>query len=626
MPIVEMPNGDRVEFPDDMPKEQIRSMIAKKFPDAVPQASKQAEGKKEPYTGTILPISRDADGNFSFAIPTLVSGMLDSGVAAVTAPGRAMSGDLPVTDAAGRTSPQAIAEAANIATWVSPASPAAGTGAAIARNAGQGIADDAARALNSERTQLLQSANRIGVTMPVAAASDKASVQQAGKIVSNIPLVGQPMRKAAQNAIGQMDDAATRIQQDLGSGSAQVAGNAAKENIAQYAKETLGGAVKSKYDAVDKLVTQNVTSPLKETTKVASDILLKRQNAQIPGDSRAVNLIKQAIQQPGGLNYKGVKDLRTFVGEMLENPSLIPSDVSQAELKQIYAGLSDDLKSAVKASGGDEALKVFNDANSYAASVAAERETLNKVLGTKSDEAIFDQIKSMAGSTSRADLATLYKVKKAVSPDTWNEIASATIARIGRDAEGSFSPDRFLTGYNKLSADGKVALFGGKDGAAQSIDDLARVSSRFKQLNQYANPSGTGQTVFGGALGAGLFIDPVTAIEVAVPGYVAARVLARPATAKVAADYAKAYEIAAAAPTEKSIAYLSKKAQELALVAANDMGNPAFAEGLAGKLMLQKKAAANEQNGAGVGPQEGQQPPMNEDQRFNEAYRQGNAA
>jgi hypothetical protein len=31
---IKMPNGDMVEFPDDMPKDQIQSMIQKKFPDA----------------------------------------------------------------------------------------------------------------------------------------------------------------------------------------------------------------------------------------------------------------------------------------------------------------------------------------------------------------------------------------------------------------------------------------------------------------------------------------------------------------------------------------------------------------------------------------------------------------
>lgn len=37
MPIVAMPDGTQVSFPDDMPADQIRGMIAQKFPDAVPK-------------------------------------------------------------------------------------------------------------------------------------------------------------------------------------------------------------------------------------------------------------------------------------------------------------------------------------------------------------------------------------------------------------------------------------------------------------------------------------------------------------------------------------------------------------------------------------------------------------
>lgn len=39
MPIVQMPDGVNVEFPDDMPREQIRDMIASKFPDFAAQQS-----------------------------------------------------------------------------------------------------------------------------------------------------------------------------------------------------------------------------------------------------------------------------------------------------------------------------------------------------------------------------------------------------------------------------------------------------------------------------------------------------------------------------------------------------------------------------------------------------------
>ena len=43
MTIVAMPNGDQVQFPDDMPKEQIRSLILSKFPDAAKQAAAPAD-------------------------------------------------------------------------------------------------------------------------------------------------------------------------------------------------------------------------------------------------------------------------------------------------------------------------------------------------------------------------------------------------------------------------------------------------------------------------------------------------------------------------------------------------------------------------------------------------------
>ena len=35
MPIIAMPDGANVEFPDDMPPEKIKALIASKFPDAV---------------------------------------------------------------------------------------------------------------------------------------------------------------------------------------------------------------------------------------------------------------------------------------------------------------------------------------------------------------------------------------------------------------------------------------------------------------------------------------------------------------------------------------------------------------------------------------------------------------
>jgi hypothetical protein len=283
--------------------------------------------------------------------------------------------------------------------------------------------------------------------------------------------------------------------------------------------------------------------------------------------------------------------------------------------------LSEDLKSAVERAGGKKALDEFNAANSYAVQVAKERETLNKVLGTKSDEAVFDKIASMAGSTSRADVATLLQVKKAVSPETWNEIGAAVIAKIGRDREGSLTPDRFISEYGKLSDFGKRMLFSQE--TRQSLEDIAKVSSRFKQLNQYANPSGTGQTVMTGALGAGAIVSPLTAIKVAVPGYVTAKLLARPATAKMVSDYVKAYELAAKAPGTKTQAFLSSQARKLAAAATNT--NPNTATDIFSKLATIQKTSANSDENNQVGQPVAKPEANYPSQDFWQAYDRGEA-
>lgn len=43
--IVRMPDGTKVSFPDDMPKEEIRALIEEKFPDAAASAPKKLKGK-----------------------------------------------------------------------------------------------------------------------------------------------------------------------------------------------------------------------------------------------------------------------------------------------------------------------------------------------------------------------------------------------------------------------------------------------------------------------------------------------------------------------------------------------------------------------------------------------------
>lgn len=79
---------------------------------------------------TILPFEENTvTGEVKWAVPGLLKGAFDSGVQAVTLPGRAMRGEVQLTDANGNVSQDAIAESLNFAGWALPVSSASRVGA-----------------------------------------------------------------------------------------------------------------------------------------------------------------------------------------------------------------------------------------------------------------------------------------------------------------------------------------------------------------------------------------------------------------------------------------------------------------------------------------------------------------
>ncbi len=237
----------------------------------------------------------------------------------------------------------------------------------------------------------------------------------------------------------------------------------------------------------------------------------------------------------------------------------MPEGVSGAELKRIYGSLSKDLEASVSAAGGPEAKAAFDRANKYAGLVSERRKSLAKIVGTDGSapaETVFSRIETMAGSKGSADIAKLAQARKAIGSEDWNEVASTIISRLGRDVEGNFSPQRFITGYQKLSEAGKNVLFRSSEKAnlASHLDDIAKVSSRFKELQKFANPSGTARSVMGGALGPAIWTAPLTTLASVISSAVLARALSRPASAASVAKVTRAHSALASSPSPSRIA------------------------------------------------------------------------
>jgi hypothetical protein len=237
---------------------------------------------------------------------------------------------------------------------------------------------------------------------------------------------------------------------------------------------------------------------------------------------------------------------------MLDN-GVLPADIRRTELKRIYGALTNDLRDTVQQAGGQNSLTAFNKANNVHNMISQRREQLAKVVGSDASaapERIIDRLIGFASGSSRADFQKLALARKSIGGGNWDEVASAAVSKIGRDADGNFSPDRFLTGYGKLSPLGKQTLFGstGKTDLVQALEDIATLSRKAKELGGYGNPSGTGRVLGGLTTAGAVFSQP----HIAIPGIVGARVASKilaqpirpkPTTLQVAARNADVREL-----------------------------------------------------------------------------------
>jgi hypothetical protein len=390
------------------------------------------------------------------------------------------------------------------------------------------------------------------VEIPRAAASDRVPVQQAGAVVANIPFGGTPLVKAAGQSLEQLGGKASEVAASYGAAAAPAkTGEIASNSITDWITGESKANVDKAYAKVDAAVDPNITTPLEKTLDTVSQIAAK-QTASGLAPGKAVDMVLPALQRPGGLTYEGIKNLRTNIGGMLSR-GILPDGVDGGQLKQIYGALSEDLKTSVAASG-PKASAAFDRANRYTDLVTSRREALTKIVGTEGDaapEKVFDRLTAMAGSASRADINKLAQARKAMGSDDWNELASSVISRLGRDVEGNFSPERFITDYNKISDAGKNLLFKSTDNPLKThLDDIATVSSRFKQLQKFANPSGSGRQIAGAAL----FFEPLTTLKAILGGRVVASILAKPAQAASVAKWSRAKYSLAASPGPATLA------------------------------------------------------------------------
>jgi hypothetical protein len=406
--------------------------------------------------------------------------------------------------------------------------------------------------------EVVEAANRLSQTgAPVevsrAVASDSVPVQQAGKVVANIPYAGAPLVNAVERNIGQLGSKADEVAAGFGGASTPAeSGNVASTSLENWITGKSKAVADRLYNRVDQHIDPDLAAPLDHTLDAVSQIIAKRTGAGL-GSTKAIDTVLPALQKAAGLTYQDVKTLRTEIRDMLD-ASVLPGGPKDAAAEGIYGALTKDLGNIVSQSG-PQAQAAFDRANSVYQSISQRRSDLAKIIGTDAGapaERVFDRLSAMAGSSSRADIVKLAQARKAMGADDWGEVASTVVSNLGRDAEGNFSPDRFVTGWNKMSDAGRNVMFRstGNEQLASHLDDIATISSRYRDLQRFGNPSGTARGVAGSAL----FFEPLTTLKAMVGGNIVARALAVPAKAASIAKYSQAQLGLAASPSPATAA------------------------------------------------------------------------
>lgn len=393
--------------------------------------------------------------------------------------------------------------------------------------------DEAGRRAMEQRIQDLKSAGIENPTLGLA--SGNAIVGGAENLLQNAPGAVGRMRDARQGAVNALEvraaDAAQAASHDRG---AYAAGAAIQAGL----KDTFKGAFKAKqnalYNALESRIgsqtptnvdsTRSTLAALNEDIPSMPELSKQFKNARIQaieaalksdmagnatGSPVALSSIvdsagKPIVLAPQGaptparteIPFDAVKQTRTLVGNELADHSLM-SNVPRSKWNPLYGALTGDMKAAA-VQAGPAAESAFNRANDHTRAGIARMERVAPFADRPAPEQSYRALANTLGE----NVSSFQAVKKSLPEGVRGQVAGTVIERLGRanngvqnDAGTVWSPETFLTNWNKMTPKARNELLSGFENAPQvkaDIEAVAKATSLMRENSKiWANPSGT---------------------------------------------------------------------------------------------------------------------------------------
>ncbi len=424
------------------------------------------------------------------AAPRITSGLLSRPAAQVAANPTAFAGAELGASAAGGVGAGVAGEVAPGNQWAEMGGELAGSLApagllGLARK-GLGVQDDIA-----------QSFQRAGVDPTIGQITTPNGIARGVESVSqSLPGGYGRFANAYERQAGQMQDSARRLGETLSPGAPSDAtiGRTVRSGFEEFVKGRQKRASELWGKVDDALPADNVTEAA-TTRQVASELGGSGRAARGLMNPRTAQFVK-TIEGAENLTVSELAGLRQQIGQKLGSPTLV-DDMPRAELKRLYAAVSDDLREEARRMG---VLKEFNRANTYTRSIHERTErVLDPILKRDVPEKVYQAL-------IKSDASTMTNARRSLTPKQWQAVQAGVVNKIGTARPSSqttaaaddFSAETFMTEWAKMEPRARTQLFSGVHGKA--ITDLATAAGQARANNQtLLNRSGTARlTAFTG--------------------------------------------------------------------------------------------------------------------------------
>lgn len=353
------------------------------------------------------------------------------------------------------------------------------------------------------RQQLMALAERHGVDMLPADVG--GGMVRGATAASRQTLMGEPMiGNVATRANDQMQDAVRGAAQTQGDILAPVdAGEALQQGARTYSARTSAAGSKL-YKRAEKAAGDTRFTPDQAVNKLDEEIL-RLMESRKPDDPevKALQGFRDRLTlYPEGLSFEGLRQIISDAKSAGYTPDLRSVNVNRI-MKGVASAAEDDMRSGLRMSGNSRAARLLDLANRHwQERVSTIDDVLEPVLGDgKSGEQSLAGIEQLARG-QRGGTRHLGRLLNAMPAQAAQDTRATIIDRLGRaapgaqDAEGDvFSTGTFLTNWNKMSPQGRAALFGHDPVLRRTLDELAQIAEAKKATASYTNTSNTGRAV-----------------------------------------------------------------------------------------------------------------------------------